>query len=160
MQYELKEFQDGSRQLIVYYTGTDWDKVIEQAKVFGWNYAVERALSLAIRYFSTPVPNTVFVDLQKSRSEDDAAFERAVRIQGKGSRWELTLMELRRRTFAEKVDWVRRILFPSRSYMRIRYRLRPNQGAWLFYLYRWFDQGREISWAIWNRLLRKLHSGE
>lgn len=137
-------------------TPVEWDKVIEQAAVWGWSYAVERALYLATRYFSTPVPDAVFTELRKNHPEHDALADRAVRIQSKGARWEVALLRLNRLSFAERVDVVRHVLFPTRAYMRIRYRLGPDRRVWPAYLYRWFDQGQEIIWAMWNRLTRAL----
>jgi hypothetical protein len=141
---------------LVMNTPMDWDEVIEQTAVLGWGYAVARALSLAVRYFSTPIPDTVWAELRESRSKHDAAAERAARIRSKGSRGEKVLIRLREMSFVDRVDLVFRILFPPKSYMRIRYGLRLDQRVWPAYLSRWSDQGREIVWAAWNRLTRAI----
>lgn len=135
-------------------TPVDWDKVIKQAAVLGWEYVVDRALFLAAKYFSTPVPATTFADLRKSRPKPrpSAVADRVVRIQSKGARWERTLIRLHQLSFFERIDLVRRIIFPPQSYMRFRYGLRPNRRVCFFYPYRWFDQGQEMIWALWKRL--------
>ncbi len=138
----------------------DWDVVVEQAATLGWGYAVDRALSLAVRYFSTPVPAAVFADLRKSRTKHDSVAGRALRIRSKGSRLERVLIRLQDMSFTERVGLVRRILFPPRPYMRVRYGLRPDQRVWPAYLYRWLDQGQEIMWAMWNRLTRAIRGRE
>lgn len=146
--------------LLITNTLVDWDNIVEQAAVLGWRYAVERALSLAVRYFSTPVPAAVFAELQRSRPRHDPMTGRAVRIRGKGSRWEKVLISLQDMSFAKRIEYVGRILFPQKSYMRMRYDLRLDQPVWPAYLYRWFDQGREIGWAMWNHFTRAIKGGE
>lgn len=137
---------------IISQTVIDWDKVIAQSAVFGWNYAVHRALAQSQRYFSTPVPDTVMARLQGD--PHDAAAVRAVRLQGRGSRGEGTWMTLQHLSRQERMDLVRRILFPPQAYMRHRYGVPPDRRVWPYYVYRWADQSQDVAWALWKRLDR------
>jgi hypothetical protein len=148
----LRQYFD-LHQLITH-TTMNWEKVIAQAGMLGWGYAVERALTIVVRYFSTPIPEAVFAELQRSHPKHDAAAVRAERIRGRGSRWELTLLRLQELSFADRMEMVFRFLLPPKAYMRRRYGLRPNQLVWPLYLYRWFDQGQDMMWAIGARIAR------
>jgi hypothetical protein len=139
-------------------TTFNWDQVTEQTAVLGWEYAVARALSIAVRYFATPVPEAVSTALQSHRRKHDAVADRAIRIRSRGSRWEQVWMSLHSLSFPEQVAMVRRILFPPKSYMRSRYSLRDGRWVWPAYLYRWFDQSREIAWAIGSRVISALRN--
>jgi hypothetical protein len=141
-------------------TSINWDIVVAQSTALGWGYAVERGLSIANQYFSTPVPTTVFSELQKNHTKHDPATKRAVRTQGKGTRWVHLSVKLHQLSFFEQIKLVRRVLFPSQSYMRIRYGLPSDQRIWSSYLYRWLDQVEEVAWALWSRLITARDSKE
>jgi hypothetical protein len=145
--FRLLRFWD-IHQLIVS-TGLDWKKVVEQAIGLKWTYGVEQALQLSISYFKTPVPKDVLAELKSRRPADD--YVPHPRFKGKGSRWRNALVSLDKLSTREKVLVIRKICFPSREYMRVRYSIRPNVPVWPYYLYRWFDQGSELFWAMWSR---------
>jgi hypothetical protein len=129
----------------------DWDVVIDQAVVFGWTLAVERALRRCVEFFSTPVPEDALDALARRRPvyEDTS---RVWRLQGSGSRWERVRGRLRGLTTRERVRLITQIAFPTSSYMRQRYNIKPGRPAWPYYLYRWFDQTRDAAWSTWKHL--------
>ncbi len=65
----------------------DWNLVIGQASLLGWSSAVERALTLAHRFFDTQVPKSVCSALRENQFEGENAF-RAFQLQAKGKAWE------------------------------------------------------------------------
>lgn len=134
----------------------DWDKLVEQAAMLGWTYAVERTLALSIQYFSTPVPDTVFSQLREQRTTDADA-TRALRLQGRGARFESMWMRLRELSFADRAKLIIRLMVPPRPYMRLRYGLRSDRQVWLYYPYRWFEVGQETAWAMWKRITRRFN---
>jgi hypothetical protein len=62
------------------------------------------------------------------------------------------LMRLQRLSFADKVRLVFKVVLPPQSYMRVRYELSPDRRVWPHYIRRWVYQGKDISWAVWNRI--------
>lgn len=133
----------------------DWDQVVERAVILGWTLGVERALRSAIDLFGTPVPDHVLSDLVARRPAHD--YVPYARPKGKGSRSANTLSQLRRLSLTEKLHAVRKIALPSRIYMRARYAVPARRPVWPYYLYRWFDQGRDVLWALWKRPRRRPH---
>ncbi|MBN1967603.1 MAG: nucleotidyltransferase family protein [Anaerolineae bacterium] len=129
----------------------DWDTVIDQAVVLEWTFVVERALRHAVAYFATPVPGAIFEQLVSRRpAHEDIA--RVQRLQGHGSRWERVRRKSSSLSAQEKRRFVFQVLFPTRAYMRKRYRVRPGWPVWPYYVYRWWDQGTDMLWSIGKRL--------
>lgn len=148
----LRQFYDLHR--LTEHSPIDWDTIVERAQVLGWSYSVERALTLTARYFSTPIPETVFAQLKKN-SVDDISARSTLRPRKTGARWEYIAIKLRHLSFAERIRLGIRLLVPPKAYMRLRYGVRSGQPVWPYYLYRWFDQGREIALTSWNRLANR-----
>jgi hypothetical protein len=134
-------------------TDIDWDKTVEWAGKLGWSEVVERDLNRSVRYFSTPIPASVFTRLQENRSNDRSG-GLSLRFQGKGSRWSRVAMKSKRLPLKDRVVYLFRLLVPPKPYMQARYGLSGNRFIYHFYLYRWFDVTQEITRAMWNRLKR------
>jgi hypothetical protein len=43
-------------------------------------------------------------------------------------------------------------LVPTPAYMRGRYQVKPGWPIWPYYVYRWFDQARDVCFAMWKRI--------
>lgn len=145
--------------LLITHSDMDWDVVVTQAVVLGWTYAVERALSMATFFFSTPVPELVLMQLRQDRPvHEDVSY--AMSLQGTGARWARVRKRLGSLSFRERIHFIRTVVFPSRTYVRHRYSDRFGEFIALYYIYRWFDQGREVfHWALKRVGLEKRGNG-
>jgi hypothetical protein len=129
----------------------NWALVVEQAVIFGWTYAVERALRLSMAFFATPVPDEVLAQLVKERPVDED-ISRVKRYAGAGNRWERVCAKLGDLSLREKAAYIFLIICPAPAYMRQRYHIKTGWPTWPYYFYRWFDQGRDAAWSIWKHL--------
>ena len=68
--------------LLITKTDLDWQLVVDQAVALRRPYAVERALNLTVRYFSSPVPESVFSHLQNRRPDNENIY-RVIMLQDK-----------------------------------------------------------------------------
>lgn len=144
----------------------DWNLVLQQAVTLKWTYAVERALSLAVRFFETPVPQMVLEQLGDRRPMDENV-ARAIHLQDQGTRWEHMQLALGPLSVTDKARLTVQVIFPRPAYMRQRYRLQASQAVWPSYLYRWTDQAKAIGWWMrqevalrWGRHRRSRTRGE
>lgn len=135
---------------IITNTLIDWEKVIQQASILGWGHAIDQSLTTVAQYFPAPVPDVMFDAIRKTCSSSTAS----MRLLRKGARWERMWMRLQGLSAGQKIDLVFRILCPPKAYIRRRYNLRSGQPAWPYYLYRWFDHSKEMTWAMWQRIVR------
>ena len=131
--------------------GFNWDMVISRAQALGWIYALERALTLTVSYFSTPVPEALFTEIQ-SRRQPEATATRARRLQSTGFRWEGTLLSLEGVPLRERLRRLFWLAFPPADYLRARYAVPPGRPTTRYYFYRWVDASREIFSSLLNRL--------
>lgn len=136
---------------IITQTALEWDVIVDQAVVLGWTTAVERALQLCMEYFATPVPQTV-LDALVSRRPAYEDSSRIARLTGTGNRWERVRGKLGGLSLRERVAYILLIVFPARSYIRQRYCVKPGWPVGPYYVYRWFDQGRDVLCSTWKRL--------
>jgi hypothetical protein len=105
-----------------------------------------------VEHFLTPVPEGIFQELAYRRpTYEDTS--RVWRLQGLGNRWEAVRRTLIRLSTYDQVRLVFQILFPAASYMRMRYRIKSGWPVWPYFLFRWFDQARDLTWATWKRLM-------
>lgn len=148
----LQRFYD--LHLLATASSLDWQLIIDKAADLRWTYPVERALELAIAYFGTPVSARVLEALRAARPQDEDV--RVVAdLQQAGSRWAQSRRKLRMLDFPTQLRYFRVALLPSPAYMRNRYQVQPNALVWPYYLYRWFDQGRDIAAWLWRRMRRQ-----
>ncbi|MBN8635661.1 MAG: nucleotidyltransferase family protein [Anaerolineae bacterium] len=127
----------------------DWSTVIDQAVALGWTFPVELALLRTVEFFATPIPDHVLPALVERRpADEDIGLFRA--LQGSGGRWEAWRAYLVTLPPRQRLEMMRRALFPSRDYLRERYHVKT--GIMLYYPYRWLDQSRVILTAVWQRL--------
>jgi hypothetical protein len=129
----------------------DWEIVIDQAVALGWTFAVERALRLTAACFATPIASSI-LDALVARRPAWEDVTHVTRIQAAGFRWERLRARLAALPPHDALRLAARVMFPSRAYMRQRYRHRPGWPFWWYYVYRWYDQALEISRAVWRRL--------
>lgn len=125
----------------------DWPKAIRQAVCLGWTAPVARALERAVALFGCAVPETVFVELRDRRP----AHEDPRLIQNRrppGAACETAWRILSQLTWLEKLRYLGHSLTPCARYMRWRYDVPPARPIWPLYLYRWFDQGRQLAQAV------------
>jgi hypothetical protein len=146
---KLYHFYD--MHLLIINNAIDWSLVIKQAGVLGWTYAIARSLELILHFFDTPVPDSVLPQLRK-RLFTRSDFLRASLVSGKGARWEQMQGRLSEYSYIGKARLLFKMLFPSRAFMRTRYHFPPSRPIWSLYLYRWFDQCRELCWWTWRYL--------
>jgi hypothetical protein len=139
----LRQYFD-LNQLVQHHT-MDWDLILKQAVIFRWGYVVERALTLAVGYFGTPVPDEVFQKLE-ALSASDKNTARAFHLQDNGARWERMRTILAQLSFREKLQMTRQVVFPRRTYMYTRYHIEESQRVWPYYFVRWWDQSKTILW--------------
>ena len=143
--------------LLITKTALDWQIVVDKALELKWSYAIERALTLAIQFFKTPVPEWVQEQLRTRRATDENTFH-VTRLQSKGNRMEQELSFLARLPFAARLRVIFKLLFPPKNFMQKRYSIPPGQPVLPYYFYRWFDVGREVVWSVRNRFSRILRN--
>lgn len=146
----LRQFLD--MHLLIANSTLDWPLVTAQARAFGWQTALLRALTLSSDYFNTPVPDDALAALRLP--VNDAGAARALPVAEPGTRLEKLWPALRATPAPDRLRMLRQVLFPSRTYMRHRYRVRPGFPVGLFYLVRWWHQGREVARTLWRRVGR------
>ena len=140
--------------LLITKTDLDWQLVVDQAVALRWTYAVERALTHTVRYFSTPVPESVFSHLQNRRPDNENIY-RVIMLQDKGGHWEKMMTTFANLSPAESISLAVRVVFPLSAYMRHRYNIEPERPVWPYYFYRWLNQAKEVLAWGWNRLMRR-----
>ena len=150
--YDLRHFLD--LHLLITNRNIDWEIVTDQAVALDWAYVVIRALTLTVEYFATPVPESVLGLLSAHYSNSQDAVH-VIQSQERGHRWVQLQEYLGYLSLREKVRLGLKILFPNRSYMRQRYSIKPGWPTEPYYIYRWFDQGREVVWAAWTRFMAR-----
>jgi hypothetical protein len=131
--------------------GLDWQIVVNQAVVFGWTYAVERALGITQRWFATRLPEHLLAELRARRPnhEDVSA---VLRRQVPANRWEGTLNRFASMNWSARLRLAGQLIFPPPAYMRWRYRTKQPWRVVLCYPYRWWDVASEIFRTAWKRL--------
>jgi hypothetical protein len=129
--------------LLVTQANPDWRLVVERALELKWSYALERALSLAVQFFDTPLPEYVFSQLRERRSGDED-ISRATRLQSDNFRQEKRKLLLAQMPFAVRVGVLYRRIFPPKNYMRHFYAIRPGRPVFPYYAYHWFEAGRKV----------------
>jgi hypothetical protein len=154
------ELQHGEAQLnlLRYYDlhclisnyAVDWALVVSQAVLFRWTYAVERALTLCIEFFETPIPVEVLMQLREGRPYDEDT-SRLEKLQRGRSDWELYSTRLRRMTWGDRLHFALRVSIPSREYMCSRYAIAEGQLVWPYYPYRWYMQLCKIFNGLHNQ---------
>lgn len=135
-------------------TPVDWDVVLDQAVALEWTFVLERALRHAVETFATPVPAHVFAALVERRPAHEDT-QRVLRLQRPGHRWEHLQRTLAHLSTADRLRLLPRVVCPAPSYMRQRYHIRAGVPTWPYYFYRWFDQGRDVANALWNRVTNR-----
>lgn len=128
-----------------------WPIVIDQAAALSWSSAVDRALTLTMQFFGTPVPDSVFVDLRASRPAHRKNM-REVRLQGAGARWEKKRRKLAGISRSRQLWTLMRLAVPPQVFMRRRYQVAPDHAVWPYYLRRWRDQARDFGLWVWSRV--------
>lgn len=150
-EYNLILLQFYDLHQLITQNALNWQIIVDQATILGWTLCVERALQLSIEYFATPIPDTVFDALLSERLPHDL-LPSIDELTDTEPRWEGVRRVLKVLSLREKVNYVRAILFPTRSYMYRRYNIKLRKAVWFYYAYRWFDQGGGVVWAILKRL--------
>lgn len=116
----------------------DWGDLIGRAAEFGWLPALHQAIRQVHDYFDTPVPSAV----------PDQLAERARKVSyqepgAESGRVNSRVTSMWHRLSALDKTALFRVLlgllFPSRAYLRQRYRFRANWLWPLWYVYRWGD---------------------
>jgi hypothetical protein len=143
--------------LLITESDLDWGMVIEKAISHRWASPVERALTLIVQLFETPVPPPVFQELRCGRLSDEDVLL-VGRLSGKGSAWEKVKSQFVGLPRPEGFRWAVQLVFPPVAYMRHRYDI-PATGLVLpYYLIRWLNQASHVqAWArlrLSERLLR------
>lgn len=152
-QSNLKQYLD--LHLLIQRSPLDWNLVLQQAVTFKWTYAVERALTLAIQFFDTPVPKSILRKMKDFRPEDEEVLY-AIHLRDKGERWERMRRTLAYLSFSEKIEYSQRVVFPSRAYMRQRYAIKEGRSVLPYYIYRWGDMAQAIvRWLLSSFLIRR-----
>ncbi len=135
--------------LLITRQSVHWQVVLEQAVAFGWTFPIELALMRTVEFFATPIPAEVLRALVERRpADEDIGHVRG--LEGDGGRWEIWRLYLATLPPRKRLEMMRRVLFPSREYMRQRYH--AKSGIVLYYPYRWLDQSRIVLTALWKRL--------
>lgn len=138
----LLRFYDLHR-LITASPALDWSLVLAKATDFGWEYVLERGLSLSQAYFGTGLPDGILTHLQEQR----ATAKFAELIEGRrqpAGRWRGTTSRLSAMGWSGRIRLAVGLASPPPSYMRYRYGLPNNWQALLHYPYRWWDAASEI----------------
>jgi hypothetical protein len=130
----------------------DWKQVIDQAVTFKWTYGVERALSMTIMFFRTPIPDYVIPELQKKRPHDEDV-KRAILLQHKSNNAEMIGLLLKGLPIRKWPQLFAMHLVPPQNFMRDRYSIRASDPIWPYYLYRWLNWFIQVIQAIANRFL-------
>ena len=136
--------------LIISHSPINWTRLIEQAVVFRWTYAVERALTTLTNLFGTQVPPNMLEALRQKRPAAEVTSQVEV-LAGAGSHFEKVMRLMAGESLRSKSRLAAAILFPERSYIRARYSVPPGQALWPWYLRRWAHQGLEAWRAIRSR---------
>ena len=132
--------------LLITKTDLDWQLVVDQA--------VARALTLTVRFFATPVPESVFSQL-KNRRPDNEDIYRVIMLQDKGGYLEKAMTRFANLSPAESIRLAVRAVFPLPAYMRHRHSVEPERPVWPYYFYRWLNQAKAVlAWGS-NRLMRR-----
>lgn len=128
-----------------------WETIVDQAVALGWTTAAARALRTTHDYFQTAIPDDVLNALHARRpAHEDST--RVARLSGGGSRWQHVRDRLEKMSPRERMIYLLRVAIPGTAYMRERYRVPTGQAVWPYYVYRWFDQARDIAIAGWKRI--------
>jgi hypothetical protein len=114
----------------------EWDEIRARAREFGWSASVVLALRETQKRFQTPLPDG-FLDAVASDRD-----ERSIRLLERESQWirirgESVWDELLRLSWRARLRFVWNHFFPSKIYMRWRYRPSPSWLWPLCYPYRW-----------------------
>jgi hypothetical protein len=141
--------------LLITQSELDWQLIVDQAVELRWTYAVERALTLTIQYFATPVPGWALAEL-KTRRLSDEDVSRVAHLQGEGFRWESTWLQLAPYPAGERLRRLLVLLLPPREYMRSRYAIPADRMVFPYYFYRWWDAGSEAARALRKRLQSRI----
>lgn len=141
-QFRLLRYLD-LHWLIVRTPGFDWKVVIDYAVTFGWTYAVERALSIAERWFATPLPDYL-LDTLRARRPAHEDISLVTRRQMPANRWGTTLDRFAAMRWSQRLRVAQQLAFPPPAYMRWRYHIRNGWKLPLYYFYRWWDVTREM----------------
>jgi hypothetical protein len=121
----------------------DWDGLIGEARLLHWSNTLLAVLVFLQDTFHTPIPPTV---LQQLEHDADPAGQRLLDdTTPTGSRSIDTWHSLQSVDAPLRWRWVIALLFPRPQYIRYRYQAQIKPGwTWpFFYLYRWFDIGRD-----------------
>ncbi|MCI0709905.1 MAG: nucleotidyltransferase family protein [Chloroflexi bacterium] len=126
----------------------NWTTIIEQAAILNWIHPVKHMLLKSQAYLETPIPASVFTQLQQYDSEDEAVhYPAAIKV-------EKLRAELKPRDWLRRLQIIWRIMFPPRAYMRKRYAPKYNQPLVSLYLSRLIAQMRTVLQAIVQRRRR------
>ncbi|NOZ29697.1 MAG: nucleotidyltransferase family protein [Chloroflexi bacterium] len=120
----------------------DWDLLAQQARAFQWTAALRAALQRMSESYGTPLPEG-FLDRLAEDQEADSEYlvrRKASSLQTRATRLWANLFSLDRRA---RWRLIRGVLWPDPTFMRWRYRPRPDWLWPLYYPYRWFDIARE-----------------
>ena len=121
----------------------DWEMFLEQAVACRWTFAAERALTLAQKFFGTPLPETLLAEIQRQRpQEEDVSF--VLHVQRPGTRWDRTKGRLRALPRRRRLHMFLALLIPPPRYVRWRYNVQRDWQLPFYYVYRWLDAAADV----------------
>lgn len=127
----------------------DWNSVLEQAGVFGWEQALADVLAQAAHTLETPGLASVLAKLAAGRA--DFLLPATAASLTRRSRLRSTWTFLRRLRWKTRLLLVLALVFPSPAYLRWRYAPQPAWAWPFFYLVRWWQVSREVVQSLFIR---------
>ncbi len=135
--------------------GIVWDLAVEKAIEWGWGEALAYALMQVREQLGAPVPEAVLGRLAEERNGGQLHPDEMVEAGVEGRFWAQWqyLLSLKPRY---RLQVLVAMVFPGREYMRWRYHPAHDWLLPVYYLYRWWDRGREAARTAIVRAKKKI----
>jgi hypothetical protein len=131
----LRWLYDLDRLIRVHAGHIDWNLILSQARLFAWSSACSAALSQAVEFFATPVPENILDELSRY---PDRNTKRVAALQNQPATHTLEeYQKLQALNWLGKLRLIVALTLPGPAYMRWRYGLKTCRALPLWYLYRW-----------------------